>query len=53
MTITCGPNETEAGHLAHVLIELDMREINAIACESAVRGDVRGTVAMLDGRMDI
>jgi len=49
----CTPNETFAGHLAHVLIELDSRELRAITVEAANRGDLAATVAMLEGRMDI
>ena len=51
--ITCTKNETEAGHLAHVMVELDRRELNALLAEWGVRGDTAGTVAMLEGRMDV
>jgi len=51
--ITCTKNETEAGHLAHMLAELDRRELGALLAEWGVRGDPAGTVAMLEGRMDM
>jgi hypothetical protein len=53
MNITRGPNETSTGHLAHVLRELGMREINAMACEQAMRGNAAGPGAMPGGRTDI